>query len=132
MQYRCQKYFEEEFFKYKGVKYYWEGVDAGNMKMLLRKLKKAYLDIHGLEPTDDELGMFFKGFINSLVIFKPDKFVDEKFTIKDINSQFNVVYPKLLNAENGKPRQQQQQTGPTDEYLRRVAAEVEANGGLAF
>jgi hypothetical protein len=44
--------------------------------------------------------MFFKEFINSLVILKPDKFVDEKFTIKDINSQFNVVYPKLLN-KNG-------------------------------
>lgn len=100
LQYRCQKYFEEEFFKYKGVKYYWEGVDAGNMKMLLRKLKKAYLDRHGVAPTDDELEMFFKEFINSLVIFKPDKFVDEKFTIKDINSQFNVVYPKLLN-KNG-------------------------------
>jgi len=100
LQYRCQKYFEEEFFKYKGVKYYWEGVDAGNMKMLLRKLKKAYLDRHGVAPTDDGLEMFFKEFINSLVIFKPDKFVDEKFTIKDINSQFNVVYPKLLN-KNG-------------------------------
>lgn len=100
LQYRCQKYFEEEFFKYKGVKYYWDGVDAGNMKMLLRKLKKAYLDRHGVAPTDYELEMFFKEFINSLVIFKPDKFVDEKFTIKDINSQFNVVYPKLLN-KNG-------------------------------
>ena len=132
LQYRCKSYFEQEFLKYKGVKYYFEGVDAGNLKQLLNKLKNAFEGLYNRQPSEEETETFFQSFINSLIFYKPDKFVDDKFTLRVINSQFNVVFPKLLNAENGKPRQQQQQTGPTDEYLRRVAAEVEANGGLAF
>jgi len=132
LQYRCKSYFEQEFLKYKGVKYYFEGVDAGNLKQLLNKLKNAFEGLYNRQPSEEETETFFQSFINSIIFYKPDKFVDDKFTLRVINSQFNVVFPKLLNAENGKSRQQQQQNGPTDDFLRRVAAEVEANGGLAF
>lgn len=132
LQHRCKSYYEQEFKKFKGFDYYYEGADAGNLSQLLKKLKNAYEKIYGQQPTDDETETFFQSFINSLIIYKPDKFVDDKFTLRVINSQFNVVFPKLLKGEYGNERQQQQQSGPTDDFLRRVAAEVEANGGLAF
>ena len=46
-----------------------------------------------------------------------------------ISSKFNELYTQL---KNGKQQHRQQQQGVSDEYLQRIAAEVAAEGGLAF
>ena len=100
LQYRCQKYFEQEFKKFKGVDYYFEGVDAGNLKQLLNKLKKAFEGLYNRQPSDEDTELFFQQFINSLLIIKPDAWVIDKLSIKNINSQFNVIYPKIINGKS--------------------------------
>lgn len=128
LQYRCQKFFEEAYRQYKGVAYRFEPKDAAALKRLINSLKFT-LRSENRSDADDETEIFFQEFINTLIIVKPDKWIDEKFSLSNINSQFNEIYSQL---KNGKPRQQQQQTGPTDDFLRRVAEDVAANGGPAF
>ena len=48
--------------------------------------------------------------------------------LKTIASQFNSIYITLRNGKSSTKRQQ----GVTDEFIRRTAEQVAANGGLAF
>lgn len=134
LQYRCQKIFEQEFRQYKGCNYDYTGVDAGNLKMLLRRLKKVLTDKNGTEPTEDEQEFFFKDFIIAIIKFKPDKFVDDKFTLQNINSQFNVIYPKLINRNNGSTNNNGSNRKPTvsasfiEKHMRRAGLIVQPGG----
>lgn len=118
--------FLEEWKRYNGDDFAWSGAAMSNTIKIIGqirfKMEKEGLD----EITNDKLKDNFRIFIQQM--FKNLPWYRQNGTPQIIYSKFNEIYIQL---KNGKPKQQQQ-AGPTDEYLRRVAAEVAANGGLAF
>ena len=129
LQYRCQSYFLQEYEKYKGTSYRFNKVDAANLKGIIDGLKYMQRQ-ENLPCDDDSIEAAFQIFINSLICIKPDKWVDTHFSIPVINSKFNEIYSQLKNGTA--KHNEQQSSGVSDEYIRRIAAEVAANGGLAF
>lgn len=124
LQYRCQKFFEEAYRQYKGVAYRFEPKDAAALKRLINSLKFT-LRSENRSDADDETEIFFQEFINTLIIVKPDKWIDEKFSLSNINSQFNEIYSQLKNGTAS--------TKPTNRHQPRFSAEFLADiaNGLA-
>ena len=120
--------FDEEWVSAFGDSFYWDGAEmAGLVK--IKKQIQFKMKSNECDPNDAEQIKFnFRFFIHK-ILTSLDNWTKENSSPKMIAGRFNVIYNQL---KNGKPRQQQQQNGPTDDFLRRVAAEVEANGGLAF
>ena len=120
--------FDEEWVSAFGDSFYWDGAEmAGLVK--IKKQIQFKMKSNECDPNDAEQIKFnFRFFIHK-ILTSLDNWTKENSSPKMIAGRFNVIYNQL---KNGKSRQQQQQNGPTDEYLRRVAEDVAANGGLAF
>ena len=128
IQHRCRTFFETIYEQKKGDKYYYAAKDAAALKQLLNKIK--FLMPEEQKKDEAKLEENFQIFINTIFHSKIlGAWITDNLSLPIINDKFNEIYSQL---KNGKPRQQQQQNGPTDDFLRRVAAEVAANGGLAF
>lgn len=125
---RCRLAFEQQYLQFKGEEYYYAAKDASAVKQLIDKIKTKMPD--DLKENEDELVQNFTVFIQAIIHSgKVERWILDNLSLPVINSKFNEIYSQL---KNGTTRQQQQQNGPTDDFLRRVAAEVAANGGLAF
>lgn len=117
--------FCEEWMKTHGEEFYW-GPAAMSATIKIADQIKFYMPPEQKNDTE-QLKFNFRFFVQK-IFTSQDNWLRTNATPQVIASKFNEIYTSL---KNGKPRQQQQ-TGPTDDFLRRVAAEVEANGGLAF
>jgi hypothetical protein len=118
--------FCEEWLKTHGEEFYW-GPAAMSATIKIADQIKFYMPPEQKNDTE-QLKFNFHFFVQK-ILTSQDNWLRTNATPQVIASKFNEIYTSL---KNGKPRQQQQQNGPTDDFLRRVAAEVEANGGLAF
>lgn len=126
--YRCRLIFEKEYSSVKGEDYYYTAKDAAALKQLLAKIKSKMPDEE--KENEDALETNFAVFIHAIFASgKVEKWIIDNLSLPVINGKFNEIYYQL---KNGTTRQQSQQRGPSDEYIRSVWAEVEANGGIAF
>ena len=130
LQHRCRLFFEQIYEQKKGNKYYYSATDANALKQLLQKIR--YLMPEDIKDDEQELEHNFQIFIQVICTSTHvDSWVMDNLSLKIINSKFNEIYNQIKNGRTtAKPKQQQQ--GVTDEYIRRTAEQVAANGGLAF
>lgn len=125
---RCRLAFEQQYLQFKGEEYYYAAKDANAVKQLIDKIKTKMPDED--KDNDDAIAFNFDAFIQAILNSgRVEKWIIDNFSLPVINSKFNEIYSQL---KNGTARQQQQQRGPSDEYIQRIAAELAANGGLAF
>lgn len=92
------------------IGYYWTGVDAHHLKLMLAKIE-AKLKFAKIEINDENMLSSFKLFIEKVYKLN-DAWINDHFTVAIINSQFNAIYLRFKHNLNG--------TKISDDYKARV------------
>ena len=130
LQHRCRLFFENAYLQKKGVQYYYAAKDATALKQILGKIK--FLMPHEEQDNEQKIEDNFQAFINTILFTNGlrNTWIIDNLSLSLINSKFNEIYSQLTHGQA--KHNEQQSTGVSDEYIQRIAAEVAANGGLAF
>lgn len=130
LQHRCRLFFENAYLQKKGVQYYYAAKDASALKQILGKIK--FLMPHEEQDNEQKIEDNFQAFINTILFTNGlrNTWIIDNLSLSLINSKFNEIYSQLTHGKA--KHNEQQSTGVSDEYIQRIAAEVAANGGLAF
>lgn len=75
-----------------GHTYAFAGVDAANLKLLIKKIEFKIID-KGMDATPEMLTNSLTGFLQSI----NDKWILEHLELKNVNSNFNTLYVKAIN-----------------------------------
>lgn len=132
MQHRCRLFFESAYEQKKGVKYYYAAKDASALKQILGKIK--FLMPPEEQNDEQKIEDNFQAFINTILFTNHlhNTWIIDNLSLSIINSKFNEIYSQLTHGTTRQQTYRQQRGGVSDEYIRNLAAQAEANGGLAF
>ena len=120
-----KRIYDEEWKAAHGEPFYWS--PAAMAALVKIKKQIVFLMPESDKSNADAVKDNFRIFVH--LTLTTDGWYRANGTPQVISSKFNELYSQL---KNGKQQHRQQQQGVSDEYLRRIAAEVAAEGGLAF
>ena len=93
LQNQLKEIFENHYYETRGVKYYYTGKCAGNLKQIITKLKAI---CSADKQSDKDIANAFKYMIENI----NDNFINDKFSISIINSQFNEIISQIKNGKS--------------------------------
>ena len=120
-----KRIYDEEWKAAHGEPFYWS--PAAMAALVKIKKQIVFLMPESDKSNADAVKDNFRIFVH--LTLTTDGWYRAHGTPQVISSKFNELYTQL---KNGKQQHRQQQQGVSDEYLQRIAAEVAAEGGLAF
>ena len=93
--------FEQHFFNEKKIEYYWEAKDAGALKSIITKLRKATSDENNISD-DEKIFEAWQAILKNI----HDKWINENLSMTLINSKYNQIVAAIVNRGQGSELQE--------------------------